>query len=220
MPPTFNDRWLPWPRLSGGPVSRYSFRVGPAAARIQVWPLAPARWLWSAISSLTPIRLLWRLADLQSPSVARAVSPPGGTRTVSPRVAHGPSVPGWHTGRQSPSGARAVSSRVAHGPSGTPSGSRAVSSRVAHGPSDPTGVRAIRQSPGGARAVKPGPSGSRAVSPRGAHFSSVPPPPPKLAGRLSPGGARAASSSLAYGPAVALGLTRLRSKPITRRRPC
>ena len=139
MPPTFNDRWLPWPRLSGGPVSRYSFRVGPAAARIQVWPLAPARWLWSAISSLTPIRLLRRLAGLQSPSVARAVSPPGGTRAVSPRVAprHGPSVPEWRTGRQFPSDARAVSHPEWLTCRQFPGGARAVSTRVAHGPSVP-----------------------------------------------------------------------------------
>ena len=87
---------------------------------------------------------------------AHGPSVPGWLTGRQFRVAHGPSAPVRLTGRQYPGGARAVSARVAHGPS-DPGGARAVSSRVAHGPSVP-GWRTGRQLSCGSRAVStPGP---------------------------------------------------------------
>jgi len=200
--PIVNDA----PPVLGGSASQTRYCSAPdgsATGRIQVWPVALARYIDSAVAAMVPIPFAWALPG---PSQRRRF--PGGSRAVGhgSRVAHGPSLPGRHTGRRSPGSMLAVSARLTHGPSEpewrpgrqSPGGARAVSS--------PSGSRAVTVSPRG---------GSRAVSPPVAHGPSV---PERRTGHQYPSGARAVSppGRLAHGSSV----LQVAHGPSVPKRPC
>jgi hypothetical protein len=110
--PIVNDT----PPVLGGSArqTRYcSAPDGSATGRIQVWPVALARYIGSAVAAMVPIPFAWALPG---PSVSGWHAPRRAVGHGS-RVAHGPSLPGRHTGRRSPGSTLAVSARLTHGPS-------------------------------------------------------------------------------------------------------